>query len=131
VRVVVARRVFRDVRGCPLGARTLKGGNVAAKKKTTKKRKRATIRVGDYVKCVFREDPPRPGSPSSERMWLVVRSVRGASITGALDSKPLFYRRIKRGDVVTFPRSAVVQHWPKEKAPALAARAIARAQLRR
>lgn len=89
---------------------------MSSKTKKRSKTKRAThnpIRVGDFVKARFVEQPANPEGPASELMWVQVTGVRGSSITGRLDNKPAFYRSIRYGDSVTFPRSAVIGYLQK------------------
>lgn len=103
----------------------LKGDQVAAKKKKSSTRRRKPIRAGDFVKCVFRD-----GS-NTERMWLIVRRVNGDRLRGELNSRPVVVRGVRLGSVISFPRSAVVTHWPKGDAARLAAAAQRRAAARR
>jgi uncharacterized protein YegJ (DUF2314 family) len=84
------------------------------KKKTKKRAPRASsIRPGDFVKARFVEKPADPEGPSSELMWVQVTRVSGNSITGRLDNKPAYYRSIRYGDSITFPRSAVIGYLQK------------------
>jgi uncharacterized protein YegJ (DUF2314 family) len=90
---------------------------MAARKKRTKRSapraKHNPIKVGDFVKARFVQQPPIPGDPASELMWVQVTRVRGSSITGRLDNKPAFFRSIRYGDSITFPRSAVIGYLQK------------------
>ena len=102
----------------------VEGGKVAAKKKKSGARRRKPIKAGDFVKCIFRD-----GS-NTERMWLIVRRVNGDRLRGELNSRPVLVRGVRLGSVISFPRSAVVTHWPKGDAARLAAAAQARAARR-
>lgn len=62
---------------------------------------RETLTAGDYVKLLFKVDPPA-GTVEEERMWVEVVAAADGVYTGRLANKPGYIRNLKPGDRIAF-----------------------------
>lgn len=62
---------------------------------------RETLAPGDYVKLLFKVDPPA-GTVEVERMWIEVVTARGGTYAGRLANKPAYIRNLRPGDLIEF-----------------------------
>lgn len=67
----------------------------------------AAIAPGDSVKAVFRPSPANRRY-DAERMWVTVKAVGPAAVSGVLDSTPLDMPQLQPGTPVTVPRTHVI-----------------------
>jgi uncharacterized protein YegJ (DUF2314 family) len=62
---------------------------------------RDSLKPGEYVKLLFRVDPPAH-SVEVERMWVEIVSARDRRYTGRLLNEPGYLQSIKHGDEISF-----------------------------
>ena len=67
----------------------------------------AEIAVGDFVKLIIRGVPPGD-KYDAERMWVIVSTVDGDAMTGALANEPYDIPQLKPGDEIRFRRSDII-----------------------
>lgn len=64
------------------------------------------LKPGDLVKLCFSMDIPGRERPSRERMWVIIRGMKGDEIIGELNNEPFEMPGLRCGDVVHFePRN--------------------------
>jgi hypothetical protein len=75
----------------------------------------AAIEPGDEVKVIIRSIPAAR-KWDAERMWVDVKEVDGETLAGVLDNVPSDIPQLRVGDVLRFPRTAVIDIlWDKNR----------------
>ena len=66
------------------------------------------LRIGNYVKLIFRLECDNDDTPNAERMWVEIAKIRNGLFEGRLDNDPVFIEDLKCGDLVKFESKHII-----------------------
>ena len=66
------------------------------------------LRIGNYVKLIFRLESDNDDAPNAERMWVEITKIQNKLFERRLDNDPVFIEDLKCGDLVKFESRHII-----------------------